>query len=89
MNRTTIAAGLVALGAVLAAPALAAGPAHATASPSDPWDGIGLGLGNGTGSGINFGNGTGSGISFGDGTGNGIGLGNGMPLIGYGNIGLL
>ncbi|MGC5009814.1 hypothetical protein ACLQ2R_03515 [Streptosporangium sp. DT93] len=52
MNRTTIAAGLITLGAVLAAPVLAAGPAHATATPSDPWDGLGIGLGNGTGSGM-------------------------------------
>ncbi|MER5623995.1 hypothetical protein [Streptosporangium sp. NPDC002544] len=52
MNRTTIAAGLITLGAVLAAPALAAGPAHATASPSDPWDGLGIGLGNGIGTGM-------------------------------------
>jgi hypothetical protein len=42
MNRTTVAAGLIALGAILAAPALAAGPAHAAALPSDP-DGFWLG----------------------------------------------
>ncbi|MEV4376953.1 hypothetical protein [Streptosporangium sp. NPDC049644] len=52
MNRSTIAAGLITLGAVLAAPALAAGPAHATASPSDPWDGLGIGIGNGVGTGM-------------------------------------
>ncbi|WP_433364392.1 hypothetical protein [Streptosporangium sp. CA-115845] len=58
MNRTTIAAGLITLGAVLAAPALAAGPAHATASPSDPWDGLGIELGNGIGTGslLDYGN---------------------------------
>jgi hypothetical protein len=42
MNRTTVAAGLITLGAILAAPALAAGPAHAAAFPSDPgwpWSG--------------------------------------------------
>lgn len=52
MHRTTIAAGLITLGAVLAAPALAAGTAHATVSPSDPWDGLGINLGNGFGSGM-------------------------------------
>ncbi|GAA0830231.1 hypothetical protein ACFQVD_43000 [Streptosporangium amethystogenes subsp. fukuiense] len=52
MNRSTIAAGLITLGAVLAAPVLAAGPAHATASPSDPWDGLGIGIGDGVGNGM-------------------------------------
>ncbi|MEU0480728.1 hypothetical protein ABZ260_16255 [Streptosporangium sp. NPDC006013] len=66
MNRTTIAAGLITLGAVLAAPALAAGPAHATASPSDPWDGLGIGLGNGTGNGIGLGNGIGMLLDYGN-----------------------
>ena len=36
MKRTTIAAGLIAFGAILAAPALAAAPAQAAAMPSDP-----------------------------------------------------
>jgi hypothetical protein len=36
MNRTMVAAALTALGAVLAAPVLTAGPAHAASLPSDP-----------------------------------------------------
>ncbi|MFI6509947.1 hypothetical protein ACIBCT_20280 [Streptosporangium sp. NPDC050855] len=66
MNRTTIAAGLIALGAVLAAPLLAAGPAHATTSPCDPWDGLGIGIGDGTGSGIGDGVGSGMFLDYGN-----------------------
>jgi hypothetical protein len=93
MKRTTIAAGLIAFGAILAAPALAAAPAQAAAIPSDPcfggggFGGFGGFGGGGFGGGgfDNYGN-----ISAGSGFGHGIAQANGN-LVGVNalnNVGL-
>jgi hypothetical protein len=90
MKRTTIAAGLIAFGAILAAPALAAAPAQAAAIPSDPCFGGG-GFGGFGGGGFggggfdNYGN-----ISAGSGFGHGIAQANGnlIGLNALNNVGL-
>jgi hypothetical protein len=100
MKRTTIAAGLIAFGAILAAPALAAAPAQAATFPSDPCFGGGFGgggfggfgggyygggFGGGGFGGSNYGN-----LSAGSGFGHGIAQANGN-LIGanvLNNVGL-
>jgi hypothetical protein len=93
MKRTTIAAGLIAFGAILAAPALAAAPAQAAAIPSDPcfggggFGGFGGFGGGGFGGGgfDNYGN-----ISAGSGFGHGIAQANGnlIGLNALNNVGL-
>jgi hypothetical protein len=100
MKRTTIAAGLIAFGAILAAPALAAAPAQAAAMPSDPcFGGGGFGGGGfgGFGGGGFGGGGFGGGgfdnygnISAGSGFGHGIAQANGnlIGLNALNNVGL-
>jgi hypothetical protein len=97
MKRTTIAAGLIAFGAILAAPALAAAPAQAAAFPSDPCFGGGFGgFGGGGYYGGGFGGFGGGGfansgnISAGSGFGHGIAQANGnlIGLNALNNVGL-
>ncbi|MGV9774111.1 hypothetical protein [Streptosporangium sp. NPDC003464] len=76
MTRTTIAAALIGVGAILAMPA-AAGSAHAAATPSDPISDL---FGGGY-----YGGGGGYYESSGSGIGHGVGVGG---LIGIGGIGL-
>ncbi|SNT57419.1 hypothetical protein SAMN05216276_10816 [Streptosporangium subroseum] len=99
MKRTTIAAGLIAFGAILAAPALAAAPAQAAAIPSDPCFGNGFGGGGfggfggggfGGGGFGGFGGGNYGNISAGSGFGHGIAQANGnlIGLNALNNVGI-
>ncbi|WP_371781740.1 hypothetical protein [Streptosporangium subroseum] len=84
MKRTTIAAGLIAFGAILAAPALAAAPAQAAAFPSDPCFGNGFGGFGGGGFG-GFGGGGFGGGGFGGGGFGGSNYGNLSAGSGFGH----